>query len=129
MPQRQTTIPTAQATRRAVLKARGRTCFLARRVHQGPLKAKPGTEVSLAGFGRFHSVRQPKEGKNQATNLLEVLVFYELHNDVLFGLDLQHLQRQAQEGRRLNVPAINAPHVLQLHGLVHHQLGYEKDGP
>lgn len=65
--------------------------------------------------------------RTKHSDILEVLVFYELHDDVLFGLDLQHLQRQAQEGRRLNVPAINAPHVLQLHGLVHHQLGRQAE--
>lgn len=82
------------------------------------------------GFpGQFHSARQPEARKARAANVLEVLVFDELHDDVLLGLDLQHLQRQAQERRRLNVPAVDAPHVFELHGFVHHQLGCEKDGP
>lgn len=75
------------------------------------------------------SYRQ-KNTTRECTGLLEVLVFDELHDDVLLGLDLQHLQRQAQEWRGLDVPAVDAPHVLQLHGLVHHQLGCEgKNSP
>lgn len=73
------------------------------------------------------SARQPHVQRTKHSDILEVLVFYELHDDVLFGLDLQHLQRQAQERRGLNVPAIDAPHVLQLHGLVHHQLGRQAE--
>lgn len=71
--------------------------------------------------------RQPHVQRTEHSDVLEVLIFYELHNDVLLGLDLQHLQRQAQERRGLDIPAVDAPHVLQLHGLVHHQLGREAE--
>ena len=62
-------------------------------------------------------------GTGIASNILEILVLDELHDDVLLGLDLQHLQREAEEGGGFDVPSVNPPDELQLHGLVHHQLG------
>lgn len=54
---------------------------------------------------------------------LEILVFDELNDDVFLWLDLQHLQREAEEGSGLDVPAVNASNKLQLHGFVDNQLG------
>lgn len=54
---------------------------------------------------------------------LEVLVLDELHDDVLLRLDLQHLQGEAEERRGLDIASKHSAHILELHGLVHHQLG------
>lgn len=62
----------------------------------------------------------------KTSNTLEVLVLDELHDDVLLGLDLEHLQRQTEERRWLDVSAVNSPDKLQLHRLVHHKLGCEE---
>lgn len=59
---------------------------------------------------------------------LEVLVFDELHDDVFLWLDLQHLQGEAEEGRGLDVPAVNPADVLQLHCFVHNQLSCGRHG-
>lgn len=57
----------------------------------------------------------------QTENLLEVLVFYKLNNDVFFRLNLQHLQGEAEEGSGLYVSTINSTNILQLHGFVDNQ--------
>ena len=49
----------------------------------------------------------------------------ELDDDVLVGLNLQHLQYQADEGRGLDVGAIDPAHIVQVHCSVHEQLGWD----
>lgn len=55
-------------------------------------------------------------------NSLEILIFDELDDDVFLRLNLQHLQREAEEGSGLDVSAINSTDILQLHGFVNNQL-------
>ena len=54
----------------------------------------------------------------QRAHILEVLVLDELDDDVLLGLDLEHLEHEAEEGSRLYVSAVNSANVSQLHGLL-----------
>jgi hypothetical protein len=60
-------------------------------------------------------------------HILELLVLDELDDDVLVGLDLQHLQDQAEELGRLAHAAERAAHAAQLHGLVDDRLGIEAE--
>ena len=46
---------------------------------------------------------------------------YEFHDDVLLGLDLQHLQHEANEWSYLDAGTVNSTDVTQLHGFVHEQ--------
>ena len=62
-----------------------------------------------------------------APDILEILVLDELHDDVFLWLNLQHLQCEAEERSGLDVSAVNTPDKLQLHGLVHDQLGCEEE--
>lgn len=50
--------------------------------------------------------------------ILVVLVLDELDDDVLLGLDLEHLHDEAHEGGGLAVAAEGAAEVVELHGLV-----------
>ena len=49
--------------------------------------------------------------------VLEVLVLDELDDDVLLGLDLEHLEHEAEEWGRLYVTAKHATDELKLHRL------------
>lgn len=55
-------------------------------------------------------------------NSLEILIFDELYDDVLFRLNLKHLQSEAEERSGLDVSTINSTNILQLHSFVHNQL-------
>lgn len=57
--------------------------------------------------------RPRKEG-----GLLVVLVLDKLDDDVLLGLDLEHLQDETHERGWLPVPAVGASEVVELHSLV-----------
>lgn len=52
------------------------------------------------------------------TNILVILVLDELDYDVLVWLDLQHLEREAEERGGLAVAAVGSAGVVELHGLV-----------
>lgn len=57
-------------------------------------------------------------------NSLEILIFDELNNNVFFWLNLQHLQREAEERSGLYVSSKNSTDVLQLHRFVNNKLSY-----
>lgn len=57
------------------------------------------------------------------TNPLIVLVLYELDDDLLLRLNLEHLQHQAKELGGLLVPAKSASQVCEHHRLVHKRFG------
>ena len=59
--------------------------------------------------------------------LLVVLVLDELDDDVLVGLDLEHLEGEAEEGGRPAVAAMGAAGVVELHGLVDEGLRREAE--
>lgn len=58
---------------------------------------------------------------------LVVVVLDELDDDVLLGLDLEHLHDEAHKGGRLAVAAEGAAYVVELHGLVDEGLGGEAE--
>lgn len=57
---------------------------------------------------------------------LVVLVFDELDDDLLRGLNLQHLQDEAQEVAGLICTAVCATHVIKLNGAVHQRFRCER---
>ena len=57
---------------------------------------------------------------------LKVLLPNELDDNVLLRLQLQQLQRQTEEGRRLDVAAVDAADVAQISALVDHQVGWKR---
>jgi hypothetical protein len=59
--------------------------------------------------------------------VLVVLVLDELDDDVLVGLDLEHLEDEAEEGGGLARAAEGAAEVVELHGLVDERLGGEAE--
>ena len=61
----------------------------------------------------------------QHAQVLELLVLYVLDDDLLVGLDLKHLQHQAQEVGGLALAAMRAAHAPQLDGLLDERLGGE----
>ena len=61
-----------------------------------------------------------------ALSLLVVRVLDELDDDVLAWLDLQHLEDQAEERGRLDVPTKDSTHMVKVHRLVNQQLGCEE---
>lgn len=61
------------------------------------------------------------------TDILVILVLDELDDDVLVGLDLEHLEGEAEEGGGLAVAAVGAAGVVELHGLVDEGLGGEAE--
>lgn len=70
---------------------------------------------------------QPHVHRSEQTDVFEVLILDELHDDVLLRLNLKHLQREAEEGSGLDVAAINSSDEPQLHGFVDDQLGGETE--
>lgn len=62
---------------------------------------------------------------NQRMNVLVILVLNELLDDLMFWLNLQHLQYQAQELRRAPVATKSAANTLQIDSLVDHRLSVE----
>lgn len=63
----------------------------------------------------------------QNANILVILVLDELDDDVLVGLDLQHLEREAEERGGLAVAAVGPAGVVELHSLVDQRLGGEAE--
>ena len=57
---------------------------------------------------------------------LVVWIFDELDDNVLARLNLEHFEYQAQERGRLDVPAKDSAHMVQVHRLVNQQLSYEQ---
>lgn len=60
-------------------------------------------------------------------DVLVVVVFDELDDNVLVGLDLKHLEDEADEGGGAAVTGVGAPEVVELHGLVDEGLGGEPE--
>lgn len=50
---------------------------------------------------------------------LVVWVLDEFYDDVLARLNLEHLEDQAEERGRLDVPTKDSTHVIEVHCLVH----------
>ena len=67
-----------------------------------PIVVEQRLEVLVAVQG---GARQPQVVGTECTNILEVLVLDELNNDVLFWLDLQHLQNKTEERSGFYVPS------------------------
>lgn len=61
------------------------------------------------------------------TNILVILVLDELDYDVLVWLDLQHLEREAEERGGLAVAAVGSAGVVELHSLVDQRLRGEAE--
>ena len=93
---------------------------LRRGVAYFPVVVKQRLEV-LVHLERLPGEAQVKRA--QAPHVLVVLVPDELHDDLALGLDLEHLQREAQEVTRPVNPAVDAPERSQVRREVHQRLG------
>jgi hypothetical protein len=72
--------------------------------------------------------RNPLEiNKGHKYYLLVVLVLDELDDNVLVGLDLQHLECEAEERSWLAIPSVAAAGMVELHGLVDQRLRGEPE--
>lgn len=66
--------------------------------------------------------KKNQENKMIFKILLVIVVFDEFDDDILFGLDLEHLHDKAHEGSGLAVAAVSSADVVQLHCLVDQRL-------
>lgn len=64
---------------------------------------------------------------DKEASVLVILVLDELDYDVLVWLDLQHLEREAEERGGLAVAAVGSAGVVELHGLVDQRLRGEAE--
>ena len=70
----------------------------------------------LVNVGDGACEAQVERPKN--SDILVVLVLDELEDNFLVGLDLEHLEGEAEEGGRPAVAVVGAAGVVELHGLV-----------
>ena len=70
---------------------------------------------------------QPHVEGAQRAHVLVLLVLDQLDDDLLVGLDLEHLEHQADERRRHPVAAVGAADVLQLDRLVDERVRGERE--
>ena len=71
--------------------------------------------------------RQPQVERAQHADVLVVLLFDELEDDLLLGLDLQHFEHEAHKLGGLAIPAVRPADVSQLHPLVDQRLGCQPE--
>jgi len=74
-----------------------------------------------------NTVQEPISYNIKEESVLVILVLDELNYDVLVWLDLQHLEREAEERGGLAVAAVGSAGVVELHGLVDQRLRGEAE--
>lgn len=66
---------------------------------------------------------EPEVECPERSDILVVVILYELNHNVLFRLKLEELEDEADEGRRFIVASVCSADVVELHGLLHQRLG------